>query len=503
MKIRTFMASVLKKLGGFFCKKLGSFVIVAGMGMPGLVYAVDIPLADPGFEDYVVNASIGYAYSDEYYPTSGWIDDPDLPGENDGVGNWVYDATYAEPDGGTGSGVGRGAPVGGGQAMHGRASNSNPYYNGQVVSDTFEPGKTYTFSIYAQGDDNTIGDESKVYLYIYDGNGTFSEETAFASERFSRFEGDFVNRVPDDPETTEVDEGWTQAQSQAAWEQISFSHTVLPGASEIGHPIGVAFRVFADGAVDNATLTEETPTELLAVIDRTGTSDRGNITLYNYTGSPVTFGAYRIHSNDGALDPQEGAWTPISGSGLDPGGDWIIETNRTDPTYEALQESNGTGTSVTIADGGSIDLGDAWIKWTGDISDLEFEYTIPGGSVIVGQALYLGDDLLSADLDFDGDIDADDWLAWVDGLGSTSTSAALAYQLGDLTGDLTTNHDDFVAFQAAYELANPGSSFAEMIASIPEPSSLVLISLGLIVMNGSSRRRRLRAPPWLSSCSIC
>ena len=57
--------------------------------------------------------------------------------------------------------------------------------------------------------------------------------------------GDFINRSPN----------WTPAESQAAWQQISLSHTVLPGAPEIGHPIGVAFWAAGDGAVDDATLS--------------------------------------------------------------------------------------------------------------------------------------------------------------------------------------------------------------------------------------------------------
>jgi hypothetical protein len=38
------------------------------------------------------------------------------------------------------------------------------------------------------------------------------------------------------------------------WRQITLTHTVLAGAPEIGHPVGVGFYVRDDGAVDDATL---------------------------------------------------------------------------------------------------------------------------------------------------------------------------------------------------------------------------------------------------------
>jgi len=217
-------------------------LVAAGIWVPSAALADNIPLGDPGFEDYAVNAGIGYAYSGSYRPTSAWVDDPDMGSDEDALSsNWLYDANYAEPDGSSnGNGTGRGAPTGGGdQAMHGRG-----HYSGQETNATFEAGKTYLFSIWAQGDDNTFGDESRVWLYIYDGDVDFNETNALVAEKFNTFDGDFVNR----------EENATQAESQAAWQQITTSHFVAYNAPEIGHPVGVAFWVGDDGAVDNASL---------------------------------------------------------------------------------------------------------------------------------------------------------------------------------------------------------------------------------------------------------
>ena len=49
-----------------WCKKLTYSLVTAGILAPSAVQAVDIPLGDASFEDYVVPAAVGYAYADEY-----------------------------------------------------------------------------------------------------------------------------------------------------------------------------------------------------------------------------------------------------------------------------------------------------------------------------------------------------------------------------------------------------------------------------------------------------
>lgn len=235
-------------------KKIASTLLAAGILVPCAAQAVDIPLGDPGFEDYALpggGGANGYAYSTQYRPTSAWIDDQDSPGsytEDDGVccngnSNWMYDAAYADDE--TFNTTHRGVPTGGGdQAMHGRG-----HYNSQELTDVFEEGGIYRFSIWAQGDDDTFGDESRVWLYIFDGDVAFSQANSLQAEKFNKFDGDFVNRDPN----------WTPAESQAAWQQITTTYAVRPGDPEIGHPIGVGFWVGVDGAVDNASLSVTIP----------------------------------------------------------------------------------------------------------------------------------------------------------------------------------------------------------------------------------------------------
>lgn len=226
------------KIGNWF-KSVPAVLLAAGFWIPNVAYAVNIPLADASFEDYVVPA-VGYAYADEYRPTSAWVDDLDAPGagytQDDANSNWLYNAAYGESS----ALHRRAAPRTGNQAMHGFTQ-----YSAQETSAVFEAGMTYTFSVWAQGDIDATGGSSRVFLYLFDGSTSFSEANSLTFKRYAPDTGDFVNRDP----------SWTPAQSQAAWRQISLSYDVLPGSPVIGHPVGVGFWGADDNALDDATLT--------------------------------------------------------------------------------------------------------------------------------------------------------------------------------------------------------------------------------------------------------
>ncbi|HEX2475530.1 MAG TPA: PEP-CTERM sorting domain-containing protein [Lacipirellulaceae bacterium] len=238
-----------------WCRKLSAAILAAGIWVPGAAYAVNIPLGDPSFEAFTVPAfpgGLGYAYSDTYRPTSAWVDDLDNPPDgtggpsdyylqDDGGSNWLYVAAYAE---GGSTLRRRAAPRTGNQAMHGIG-----YYNAQETSAVFEAGRTYTFSVWAQGDDDATPTSSQVFLYIFDGSLPFSDPNSLSKDDYTPAGGDFLNRT----------RTMTAAQSQANWRQINLSHTVLPGAPEIGHAVGVGFWIASDGAIDDATLTSVIP----------------------------------------------------------------------------------------------------------------------------------------------------------------------------------------------------------------------------------------------------
>jgi hypothetical protein len=232
------------KIGNWF-KSVPAALVAAGLWIPNVAYAVNIPLADASFEDYAVPAA-GYAYANLYRPTSGWVDDLDSPPgytQDNAISNWLYSASYAE----THLVSTRPSPRSLNQAMHGY---NDAAYSAQESGAVFEAGKTYTFSAWAQGDADAnvaagSSGSSRVFLYIFDGSQPFSELNSLAHQRYAPDTGDFVNRTP----------GITAAESRALWEQISLSYTVSPGSSVIGKPIGVGFWQGPDNALDDATLT--------------------------------------------------------------------------------------------------------------------------------------------------------------------------------------------------------------------------------------------------------
>lgn len=128
----------------------------------------------------------------------------------------------------------------------------------------------------------------------------------------------------------------------------------------------------------------------------------------------------------------------------------------------------------------------------GGLSDTTFANSIAGDRSGVGVWGVLNEPdaviarLLSdtpfGDLTGDGQITAADWLQFKSGQSMDFSGLTLAqgYSLGDLNGDLDHGLDDFWLFRTAFENANGSGSFAKLLAGVPEPSSVDLISLVLV-----------------------
>lgn len=434
-------------------KKIAASLLAAGLLTPCVASAADIPLVDPSFETYAVPGS-GYAYANTYRPTSAWIDDQDMAGVDNSASNWLYSAAYAE-DGPPF----RAAPRTGAQAMHGFF-----HYSTQVTSDVFEAGKTYTFSVYAQGDDDTGGDESRVWLYLFDGANPFSEPTSLNFAKYSPLTGDFINRPL----------GATQAESKALWQQISISHTVYDGDPEVGHAIGVGFWAARDAGVDDASLSED-----VAVLTLEVNTTNGQVRIVNETGNPVPLDYYELTSELSSLN--KGGWLSLEDQDLPgfPAGDgsgngWEEAGFTTDKVLsESFLQANTVGNSFVGAS--PIGLGQAYA--TGDPHDIQFWYAqVPENG-------------LQADFDENDVVDGDDFLAWQRGSGSFGPAVTLAH--GNANTDQTVNRDDLEIWESEYG-NTPGADgigvlvrghvryVSSFITAVPEPCSVLLAGLGVL-----------------------
>ena len=286
------------------------------------------------------------------------------------------------------------------------------------------------------------------------------------------------------------------------------SHTLALGANlHIGMQ---AFNTAVDTfAYDNLRIVD---TASIGDIDLTLTINRdtGGMTFEGDATSPVTILGYTIQSQIGALD--QAGWTSISGNydastggdgSVDPDDEWTVLSAPGDHTNLSEAELDlAGGNGATLAAGASINLsqaGGAWGKHPTE--DVSFRVLLSDGTTSDFPVQFTGNGgnpFTPADLDFNNVINEQDWLLFVAGhlQDLSSLSPAEAYAMGDLDGDGDNDVHDFRDFKDAFITVNGAGSFAAMLNSVPEPSSLALLGLGTCLLGrrraGLLGRRRER-----------
>ena len=233
----------------------------------------------------------------------------------------------------------------------------------------------------------------------------------------------------------------------------------------------------------------------------------GRINLINRTAAPVNILGYSITSPFGALKP--GEWRPIAGTRdkapfgngtVDPDDAWTALTNpnsRNDLSEFELEGGNG----ATLASLQTVALDDGiapgpWIRNPFE-SDVQFQYTLSSGDIVNGSVQFTGNSgnaYKFGDLNFDGTAFAlnDFTTRMLPNLVSDPTlSPAEAYSLGDLDFDTDIDKDDFRIFKNGF-LAGGGSlpALNAALGIVPEPTALGLAGLAaawLMVRRRSAR----------------
>ena len=222
-------------------------------------------------------------------------------------------------------------------------------------------------------------------------------------------------------------------------------------------------------------------------------TDTGLARIVNDTSSTFDLASYQISSLDveddgGSLDPN--GWLSFEDRSLTafPAGDgtgngWEEGGN---PSDTFVIESNLLGPTSSLAPGEMVALGELFA--VGNTEDLEFLFYDPSQPApTVGKIEYLTTTPLEADFDEDGDVDATDLSIWQSGYGVTG-SAQKSDGDADFDGDV--DGLDFLIWQRQ---VGSDISLSPNAATVPEPSSTVIMAIGLaalcVTLRPSNRRK--------------
>ncbi len=365
--------------------------------------------------------------------------------------------------------------------------SSGIFYNGPSGARTpVIPGGSYTASIYAkagsvpnQSDDVYGG--ANIRLIFRDATGATIDSSPLDLDSEHSVFG-FGDVITD------------------SYVKYSVTDDVPAGAVDVA--VGLYARhnsqaIFWDDADLEFTAGVDTPVMELT-IDRA----TGNISIDNTGTGDADIRGYTLTSNNGSFDSLN--WTSVAGNYDTSGGssNGSVDNNdawtrlaETSTSLNEREDGGGDGGVITIAQA-AVDLGDnLWVQSPVEDVSLLIEFT--DGSVEPGVVKFVGGpngtSFERSDFNFDGSIDALDWPTLRDNLLSdvSGLSNPLAYQQGDLNGDGSNNLVDFGIFKADFDAVNGVGSLNALIASVPEPSSMVLLAAGVLGLS-LSRKRKVR-----------
>src|SRR3954468_1312770 len=251
-----------------------------------------------------------------------------------------------------------------------------------------------------------------------------------------------------------------------------------------------------DPALSGYVLRALTGGTVTATLNR----NTGILTITNGAASPLDMLGYTVSSSFGSLSQtnwltvannydRPASPTPGNGS-IDSNNSWTILSSGTSHTELSEAElSVPSGDGGAIGAGQTLNLGNIWIR--SPTEDVTIQILRADGNIFAVPLTFTGNNgaaFLTGDLNFNGVLDPADWPLYIaNALTNLSgLSSAQRYQKGDLNNDGVNNLVDMDLFIDAYNAAHGAGAFAEMIAGVPEPSSVVLLLIGRAVF---ARRR--------------
>lgn len=228
--------------------------------------------------------------------------------------------------------------------------------------------------------------------------------------------------------------------------------------------------------------------------------ESGVMSLVNETGSAQTIRGYTIESDFGAINPDlllpitdRHDAPPVGDGTIDPNDDWQIISPAGSHSVFAEESLGDGGLLPASGEPVVLSLEDGWIPSPQE--DLRLFVTLGDGTEVEASVLFSANDgeaFRRSDLNFDGDIDEDDWLVFIEhNLEVLSgLSLAQAYGRGDLDSDGDNDVFDFLLFEADFDNANgPGALRSLFGPQVPEPACLMIGVIGVILSTAAGRRR--------------
>jgi len=437
-------------------RKLAASLVAGGLMFPAAGHAADLDtnlVSDPGFED--VNSTVG-AYG--ALQLNSWSDGSDVG------------FTYAQGQ------YDNGGPL---------ASGGSRYFssNQTTSGDADAPGEIAQLidvSTGATGAEIAAG-EASINL-----SGFFT--TYDTNEDFGTLQVDFLDAGSANLGSVSI--GPTS--NEGGWTQHTGGGVVPPGTATLQVSVfGTAVNGGPDGYIDNVDVQVSDNASDFVLFLEVNTAT-GAVTLNNQTGEVVNIDYYEIVSGNGlgsSLQPENGNWSSFQDqdaagfpAGNGSGNGWE-EAGFSD--NDTIGESHLTGNSA-VADSASLSLGDAFNP--SGAQDLTFRYGLITEVIA-----------LEGDYNNDNVVDAVDYAIWRDTLGDTVVAGTGAD--GDDSGVIDTG--DYDVWKADFgNVGGPGgistlttgfvryvNSAATQVAGAPEPSTMVLVGLGMGMLTMSRRRQ--------------
>ncbi len=197
-------------------------------------------------------------------------------------------------------------------------------------------------------------------------------------------------------------------------------------------------------------------------IDSVGDATGENVTSSGFAPNSVFLFVGKISGNGSDANTMQASLFPTGSSVADftdPTFQWMLTAHSTEsfnPIITGLQFTSTSVTNFTVSN-----------LWTGDAA----------GILAAAQTS-------QGDFNHDGIVDSADYVAWRNAAGQTGTDLA-----ADANGDSVVNSADLATWRAHFgmNVTSNGTSLGDA-ASVPEPSSLLLVVVGVLLVQVPTRR---------------